>query len=119
MKKPATESVRNPIVPNVPANPKLTPECDRVWETREEEAKEEEEEEEVVVWEWQKKPGEKWSGVCAGVPCHLLSLHHNLWGRQPVREQEAEETVEVWLCVCVCVCEGRRWVGSLAARWAD
>ena len=78
-------------------------------------------EEEEEVWGGQKKPGEKWSGVCLCVslcvcvhvrlcvrvcPCHLLSLHHNLWGRQPVREQEAEKTggVSVHVCVCVCVC---------------
>lgn len=65
----------------------------RVWETRKEE-----EEEEEVVRKQQKKPGEKWSGVCVHA-CHLFSLNHNLWGRQPVGEQEAEETVEVWVCV--------------------
>ena len=52
--------------------------------------------------------------VCTGVSVSPpLSLHHDLWGRQPVREQEAEETGEVW------VCEGKRWVSSLAASWAD
>ena len=105
-------------VPTVPANPQLNPECDRVWETREQEEEEEEETEEEV-WERQKKPGEKWSAVCVCVCVCVqctgvsvsppLSLHHDLWGRQPVREQEAEETGEVWVCECECVRVKDEW----------
>lgn len=110
-------------VPTVPANPQLNLECDTECERRGGgggagggrggvEATEK-------AW-WETK-------CCVSVcmrlcACHLFSLHHNLWRRQPAIEQEAEETVEVWVCICVCdfcVFECKRWAGCLAASWAD